>query len=378
MSKSATSGWPMVALGEVVEFLDHKRKPVTKKDRVPGDVPYYGANGIQDYVSDYLFDEDLVLLAEDGGNFFEPEKRVAYGISGKSWVNNHAHVLKPANRIEFRYLSRVLENRDLTRYLSGTTRAKLNKGAAERIEIPLPPLAEQKRIAAILDKADGLSRQRRQALALLDTLTQSIFVEMFGDGSTVPMVELHDLVRTDDRVNYGVVQPGEADTGGVPLIRGTDLAGGVVDHSRLRTVAVDVNKKHSKSILRGDEVLISCVGRIGEIAVATRNEQGFNIARQVTRVPLREDVSSVYVASYLRSETVQNYFRAELRTVAQPTLNVKQIKETLIPVPSLERQQHFTKRVERTVVARMNCSKSLNHLDTLFAFLQSRAFAGDL
>ena len=87
------SEWKTVRLGDVCEILDSKRVPITAHERKNGSYPYYGANGIQDYVADYIFDDELVLLAEDGGNFGSKEKPIAYRVSGKCWVNNHAHVL---------------------------------------------------------------------------------------------------------------------------------------------------------------------------------------------------------------------------------------------------------------------------------------------
>ncbi len=140
------AAWPERSLGEVVEFLDSKRRPITASERTPGPTPYYGANGVQDYVEGYLFDEPLVLLAEDGGHFDEPERGIAYGVSGKSWVNNHAHVLRPTSSLDVRYLARVLENFDARPFLTGSTRAKLTKSAASRMPIPVPPIADQRRI----------------------------------------------------------------------------------------------------------------------------------------------------------------------------------------------------------------------------------------
>jgi type I restriction enzyme S subunit len=152
--------FPVRPLGEVVEFLDSKRRPVKEADRKPGPFPYYGANGQQGTIDAYIFDEPLVLLAEDGGFFDAPERGIAYRISGRTWVNNHAHVLRPRAGLDIAFLCRVLENYEVTPFISGTTRSKLTKGQAEKIEIPLPPLDEQRRIAAVLDQADEL-RQRR-------------------------------------------------------------------------------------------------------------------------------------------------------------------------------------------------------------------------
>ena len=134
----------------------------------------------------------------------------------------------------------------------------------EKLEIPLPPLAEQRRIAEILDKADALRAKRRAALAQLDTLTQSIFLDMFGDPATNPkgwsITPLACLVRDDDTINYGVVQPGDDIEEGVPLIRVSDLVGGKVNRSGLKRIASSIEAAYKRSRLRGDEILISCVG----------------------------------------------------------------------------------------------------------------------
>ena len=152
--------WPIIPLSEAVEFLDSRRKPVKASDRVEGAYPYYGANGQQGTINDYIFDEPLVLLAEDGGHFGISGRKVAYSISGKTWVNNHAHVLKPKSKICLNFLCRQLEFYDVSRYITGSTRGKLTKADASRIKVCLPPIEEQRRIAAILDKADSIRRKR--------------------------------------------------------------------------------------------------------------------------------------------------------------------------------------------------------------------------
>src|SRR5207253_5180076 len=116
----------------------------------------------------YIFNEPLVLLAEDGGHFTDPQRGIAYRISGKTWVNNHAHVLRPKADTDLAYLCRVLENYDVTPFITGTTRGKLTQAGAAEIVIPLPPLAEQRRIAEVLDKAEAVRAKRRAALAKID------------------------------------------------------------------------------------------------------------------------------------------------------------------------------------------------------------------
>ena len=131
---------------EVCDLLDSKRVPVTSNKRIHGPYPYYGANGIQDYVNDYIFDDDLVLLAEDGGNFGSKDKPIAYRVSGKCWVNNHAHILSP--KIDFEFLQYSLNQIDYSEYVNGSTRLKLTQTDMRSIRLMLPPLSEQKLIKA--------------------------------------------------------------------------------------------------------------------------------------------------------------------------------------------------------------------------------------
>ena len=133
------------------------RKPITSGLREPGDIPYYGASGIVDYVKDYIFDYDLLLVSEDGANLLARNTPIAFSISGKSWVNNHAHVLKFKTYAERKYVEYYLNSIDLTPYISGAAQPKLNKKSLESIRIPNPPLEDKKRIVNILDKFDALT-----------------------------------------------------------------------------------------------------------------------------------------------------------------------------------------------------------------------------
>ena len=174
------SSWTIKPLGDVVEFLDHLRKPITAKDRKAGPYPYYGANGQQDSVAGYIFDEPLILMAEDGGYFDDPSRPIAYRVEGKCWVNNHAHVLRPNPGVDIDFLCRQLEHYDVTQFVNGATRQKLNKSIALEIPITLPSYKEQKRIAVILDKADAIRRKRQQAIKLADDFLRATFLDMFG------------------------------------------------------------------------------------------------------------------------------------------------------------------------------------------------------
>src|SRR5262249_49270338 len=131
ISRSSVSGaFPTKPLGDVVEFLDCMGGPGTESERRAGPYRYYGANGQQGTIDDFIFDEPLVLLAEDGGHFGDPSRGIAYRVSGKTWVNNHAHVLRPNGELDLRFLCRVLENYDVTPWVTRTTRGKLTQAGA--------------------------------------------------------------------------------------------------------------------------------------------------------------------------------------------------------------------------------------------------------
>ena len=176
--------WPVKTLGEVCEVLDSLRKPITKRDRTSGDYPYYGATGIVDYVGDYIFDERLVLVGEDGAKW-DAGDRTAFIAEGKYWVNNHAHVLrcKPGVLVDS-WLTHYLTMSDLNRYVSGLTVPKLNQGSLVSIAIPLPPLEEQERIVGHLDSMKAKTSEMVAAydakLTAVKNLRQSILEAAFA------------------------------------------------------------------------------------------------------------------------------------------------------------------------------------------------------
>jgi len=151
-------------LGELAENLDSMRKPITSSLRDSGEIPYYGASGIVDYVKDYIFDGDFLLVSEDGANLTARSTPIAFSISGKNWVNNHAHVLKFNTYAERRFVEFYLNSIDLTPYISGAAQPKLNQKNLNSIRIPNPSPAEQARIVAILDKFDALTNSISEGL----------------------------------------------------------------------------------------------------------------------------------------------------------------------------------------------------------------------
>ncbi len=182
-------GWVIKSLGEVCEVLDSKRKPITKRNRIAGDYPYYGATGILDYVHEYIFDEKLILIGEDGAKW-DTGENTAFIAEGKYWVNNHAHVIRPDRSIVLdNWIVYFLNFSDLQKYVTGLTVPKLNQEKMRGITLPLPPLPEQKRIVGILDKAfaaiatakTNAEKNLANARELFESYLQGVFANP-GDG----------------------------------------------------------------------------------------------------------------------------------------------------------------------------------------------------
>lgn len=178
--------WEIKPLGIVAENLDNFRVPITESDRVTGEIPYYGASGIIDYVNDFIFDDDLLCISEDGANLVARTYPIAFSISGKSWVNNHAHVLRFKNKSTQIIIENYLNFTNLEDYLTGMAQPKLNRTMLDDIPIPLPSVNEQQRIAELLSAMDEQISAQGEAVERLKShkrgLMQGLFPSAGGDG----------------------------------------------------------------------------------------------------------------------------------------------------------------------------------------------------
>ncbi len=177
-------GWEEKTLNQISENLDSKRIPITKNVRSSGEIPYYGASGIVDYVADYLFDENLLCVSEDGANLLARTYPIAFSISGKTWVNNHAHVLRFKNIVSQKFVELYLNSIKLDDFVSGMAQPKLNQTMLNKIIIPFPSLTSQQ---TIVKKLDTLSEQTKtlekiyqQKINDLDELKKSILQKAFN------------------------------------------------------------------------------------------------------------------------------------------------------------------------------------------------------
>lgn len=151
-------------LDQVSVNCDRNRKPVTKDKRVAGKYPYYGASGIVDYVDDYIFDGDYLLVSEDGANLLTRSAPIAFSISGKNWVNNHAHVLKFDSEELRRFVEAYLNSIDLTKYISGAAQPKLNKENLNKIPVPVLKPEEMRYLVNIIDQFNMLCHDTSEGL----------------------------------------------------------------------------------------------------------------------------------------------------------------------------------------------------------------------
>lgn len=178
--------WKNVELGNLCDVLDNKRKPITKRNRTEGEFPYYGATGIVDYVGDFIFDEKLVLIGEDGAKWDSGES-TAFIADGKYWVNNHAHVIKPNRELLIdEWIVYYFYYKDLKEFVTGLTVPKLNQGQLRTIPIPLPSLKIQKEIVSKLDaifaEIDKATAAAEANANNAEALFQSYLTEVFERG----------------------------------------------------------------------------------------------------------------------------------------------------------------------------------------------------
>ncbi|BAG01811.1 putative type I restriction enzyme specificity protein [Microcystis aeruginosa NIES-843] len=381
-----TKKWPHRPLSEVVDFLDSKRKPITQKDRVPGPYPYYGANGQQDSVADYIFDEPLVLLAEDGGHFGDADKTIAYQVEGKCWVNNHAHVLRPKKDVDIRYICRHLERYDVTPFITGSTRGKLTKTAANNIPIALPPLEEQRRIAAILDKADGVRRKRKEAIRLTDELLKSTFLEMFGDPVTNPkgweVRELGDCVKDIESGWSPKCDTRQAEPEEWGVLKLGAVTYGHFNPDENKAMLPDDVPRQELEIKTGDLLVTrkNTYELVGASAFVQMTRPKLMLPDLIFRLRLIDGIDPVYVWQTLSQKTM----RLKLSGLAggtagsMPNISKARLRTLPFPVPPQLLQLKYREIFNQFWLKKEHQKESEEISENLFNSLLQRAFRGEL
>ena len=297
-------------LPEISENMDYKRVPITSGDRNVGQFPYYGASGIVDYIDNYIFDEPLLLVSEDGANLKDRVTPIAFIAEGKYWVNNHAHVLKFTNFANMTYICHFFNFTNIEKYLTGMAQPKLNQAQLNTIKIPWPPVKMQEQFAALVEQADK---------SKFDGF-KSQFIEWFGDmkylTSDKTMSDFFDMKAGQSITAENIIATYDLEL--FPCYGGNGLRGYVTHYTH-----------------EGHYCLI---GRQGALCGNVNLTDGKFFATEHAIVVTPKISINTYWLFFALSEMNLNRFA---RGVAQPGLSVKQLETIPFSIPPTEEQDSF-------------------------------------
>lgn len=372
--------WGKVNLENVCFILDSQRVPITASERIAGSYPYYGANGLQDYVNDYIFDDELVLLAEDGGNFGSKDRPIAYRVSGKCWVNNHAHVLKAKDNVNVDYLCYSLMFYDVSNLVNGATRQKLTQADMKKMVIPLPSLEEQQKIAATLDKVTDLINLRKKELERLDLLVKSRFVEMFGDPIANPKGwERNQLKDLSLKIGSGATPKGGRECygiEGISLIRSMNVHNGIFEYKELAHISDEQAIKLDNVIVKENDVLLNITGAsVARSCVVPNDVLPARVNQHVCIIRCND----LILPCFLNNLLINNRFQSLLWSIAgsgatREAITKQQVEKLQIIIPPINLQNQFSDFVTKTDKSKYAVKKSLEKLETLKKALMQEYF----
>ncbi len=406
-------GWIQCELRECVDVLDNRRVPVNSDERAArqGQIPYYGATGQVGWIDDYLFDEELLLIGEDGAPFFDKSKPIAYIINGKTWVNNHAHVLRAtADVTSNRYIKHFFDWFDFHDYVNGTTRLKLTQGSMNQIPVLLPPLAEQQRIVAklevLLGKVDACRKRLEKIPVIMKRFRQSILAAACSGRLTAdwrevnpaPLAGLADgegLIDLPEswswrtfqgvsrEITVGYVGPmaKEYVERGVPFLRSLNVRPFRFEPANLKYINRDFHQRIQKSRLTAGDVAIVRSGNSGVACVIPAALVEANCSDLVI-LRVGDGLSPYFACLYLNSNAGQAHVNSVKVGIAQGHFNVGSMKTTLVPLPPLPEQNEIVRRVESLFALadqiETRYAKVKTHVDRLTQSILAKAFRGDL
>ena len=367
-----------IELKEIVSNHDNRRKALNAVERgnkkTNPQYPYYGANGIVDFIDEYIFDEELLCIAEDGGNWGY-KQNCSYIVNGKYWVNNHVHVLKPKKNVEIKYLMYYLNYTDLTSYITGTTRGKLTRTALDKIQINLPELEIQREIVIILDKINNLIEKNKKRIIYLEELVKSRFIEMFGD----PIK--NDKGWEKEKLLENVVEKVEniSKNSEIIIISYIDISSINNLKNRIETYKnyyIDEAPSRAKKIINRNDILMSTVRpnlkNIALFDIETENKAiastGFCILRTKTKL------NTLYLFNVLLSNSFTNELSKKEIGANYPAVTENDIKNISIALPPLTLQNEFAEFVTKTYKLKFEAEKSLKEMENLYESLMQKFF----
>jgi type I restriction enzyme S subunit len=377
-------GWEIVTIKDITNNLDNKRIPLNSSQRAEKEsqplYPYIGANNIMGYIDEYIFDEKILCLAEDGGSWGYNQK-CAVIYNEKVWVNNHAHVLSAKGNLILEYLMYYLNFTDLNLYINGATRGKLTQSALNSIPISLPPLETQQKIASILDAADTLRQKDKALLAKYDELTQSLFLDMFGDPVSNPKVwEKKTLNELCNKITDGTHDTPKRLTEGIKFITGKHIRPFEIDYINSDYVTEEVHKEIFKRCNpEYGDILYTNIGV--NFATAAMNIVDYEFSmKNVALLKYKRDILN---GRFLESILNNEFFKDRLKNAFgiggdQQFLSLSNIKAIQVLCPPIKLQNQFAERVAIIGQQKVQAQASLEKSEELFNSLLENAFKGEL
>ena len=341
-------------LKDACEILDSLRVPVTASNREKGKYPYYGANGIQDYISDYIFDDELVLLAEDGGNFGSKEKPIAYRVSGKCWVNNHAHVLKPKQGLDVDYLCYSLMFYKVDGMVNGATRQKLTQTAMKEMKISMRNIGKQLQIVDELNRTVNVKEHRKQQLELLDELVKARFVEMFGDPRSNPFGFEKKMLKDTCKVITGnTPSRAIAEYYGdyIEWIKTDNIVSGILNPTQATESLSEKGMNVGRTVEK-DSILMACIaGSIASIGRVCITDRTVAFNQQINAVvPERYNILFLYVLLQMSKD----YLVEDINMALKGILSKSKLEEKEFIIPPMDLQEQFSDFVKRIDKSKVN------------------------
>ena len=347
----------MMYVEDCCEILDFMRVPIVASEREKGKYPYYGANGIQDYVADYIFDDELVLLAEDGGNFGSRERPIAYRVSGKCWVNNHAHVLKPKDELDVDYLCYSLMFYKVDGMVNGATRQKLTQAAMRKMQIPSRSMDEQKQIVDELNRVIKIKKQRQKELVLLDDLIKARFVEMFGsihdgrfDMKTLPEIVKDDKNSIKRGPFGGALKKDDFVEEGYLVYEQRHAIHNDFEYAKYYITQEKYEDMIGFKVIPGD-LIISCSGvTLGRIAEVPEDAKEGIINQALLKLSLNPHImKNTFFIQQFRGEEIQDILFGFSRGSGIPNMpSMSEVKAVKFICPPLELQKEYCSFVRQT------------------------------
>ncbi|MFA5772580.1 MAG: restriction endonuclease subunit S [Thermoplasmata archaeon] len=381
--------WEVKTLDQISENLDSKRVPITKNIRRNGSIPYYGASGIVDYVEEYIFDEDLLLVSEDGANLLARTYPIAFSISGKTWVNNHAHVLRFKDKISQKFVELYLNSIKLADFVSGMAQPKLNQAMLNKIPIPFPPLSEQKRIVAILNKSfesitrakENAEKNLNNAKEIFESYLQSVF-ENKGEGWEEK--KLGEVCEIKPQKSEARTKLKETDH--VSFVPMEDL--GINQKMLIPTKERTLKEvEGSYTYFANGDVLLAKItpcfenGKLG-IAEKLKNSIGFGSSEYIVFRANKDLFSEFLYYFLLRSQFRVEGAKRMMGAVGHKRVSKEFIEQSEIYLPSLKEQQSIVKKLDKLSIETKNLGaiyeKKLADLEELKKSILQKAFNGKL